>query len=227
SRMRAAFDTASRIRDRFSPDGWRVLGDLVDLMERRLEQDEPEDLPGLASEVLIRLSGFTGLVRENMYQFTGWRFLQAGRLLERGQLTARIAAALTRDEPPEGALEALLEFADSRITYRRRYSVTLSRETVVDLTVLDPLNPRSIAFQVNGFKTLLDELPGMRRGETPADVVRRAARLQVRLATGDLTEINELFLQRVAADLGDISDLLAQQFFSAAPGVQTERSESE
>ncbi|MBB3973110.1 circularly permuted type 2 ATP-grasp protein [Hansschlegelia beijingensis] len=226
-RVRAAFETASRIRDRFSPDGWRVLGDLVDLMERRLAQDEPEDLPGLASEVLIRLSGFTGLVRENMYQFTGWRFLQAGRLLERGQLTARIAAALTRDEPPEGALEALLEFADSRITYRRRYSVTLSRETVVDLTVLDPLNPRSIAFQVNGFKTLLDELPGMRRGETPADVVRRAARLQVRLATGDLTEVNELFLQRVATDLGDISDLLAQQFFSAAPGVQTERSESE
>ncbi|GLK68815.1 circularly permuted type 2 ATP-grasp protein [Hansschlegelia plantiphila] len=222
-RARTAFNTASRIRDRFSPDGWRSLGEVVDLIERHLAEPEPGDLVALASEVLTRLSGFTGLVHENMYQFTGWRFLQAGRLIERGQVTAGVAAALSGKETPEGGLEALLEFCDSRVTYRRRYSVDLSRETVIDLIALDPLNPRSIAFQVNSFRELLDELPGMRRGETLADVSRRAARLAVRLATGDAREANETFLNRIAADLGAVSDLLSQRYFTSGPTPGADR----
>ena len=84
-----------------------------------------------------------------MYQFTGWRFMQCGRSLERARMSATIAASLIAGEAPEGALEALLVFSDSSVTYRRRYSVDLSSETVIDLTILDPLNPRSVAFQVN------------------------------------------------------------------------------
>lgn len=214
---RMAFATASRIRDRFSPDGWRALREVVDLIEGHIRLDGPGDLVDLASQVLTRLSGFAGLVHENMYHFTGWRFLQAGRLLERGQVSAQVAAAFSGERIPEGGLEALLEFCDSRITYRRRYSVHLSRETALDLCVLDPFNPRAVAFQVDGLKRLLDELPGIRQGETLAAVSRRVARLQVRLATGDSVEATEAFLLRIAADLGDISDLLGQRYFSAAP----------
>ncbi len=211
---RGAFGTASRIRDRFSPDGWRALREVVDLFDAHLKLARPGDLVDVSSAALTRLAGFAGLVQENMYQFTGWRFLQTGRLLERGQITAKVAAALTGEKPPEGGLEALLEFADSRITYRRRYTVDLSRETVLDLVVLDPLNPRAVAYQVNGFKALLDELPGMRRGETLHPVSRRTARLQVRLTTGDAAEATGAFLNRIADDLGDISDLLSQRYFS-------------
>lgn len=223
-----AFATASRIRDRFSPDGWRALSEIVDLIETFRAQTEPAgDLVNLASGMLTRLSGFAGLVHENMYQFTGWRFLQCGRLVERGQITARVAASLTGDTTPEGGLEALLEFTDSRVTYRRRYSVDLSRQTVFDLAVLDPLNPRSVAFQVNGFKELLDELPGMRRGESLDPVSRRAARLQVRLATGDSAEADSAFLTRIAFDLGDISNLLSKRYFGAGPQHGVDRLETE
>jgi uncharacterized circularly permuted ATP-grasp superfamily protein/uncharacterized alpha-E superfamily protein len=226
-RARSAFATASRIRDRFSPDGWRVLREIVDLIDTHLQLKEPGDLVNLSSEVLTRLSGFAGLVHENMYQVTGWRFLQAGRLLERGQVSALAAAALSSEEAPEGALEALLEFSDSRVSYRRRYSVDLSRETVIDLTVLDPLNPRSVAFQVNAFKALLDGLPGMRHGETLSTVSRRTARLQVRLATGDAAEANAAFLTRIAADLSAISDLLGHRYFTSAPAAGGDRIEAE
>lgn len=223
----SAFATASRIRDRFSPDGWRALSEIVDMIEAYRSEEPRGDLVGLASGVLTRLSGFAGLVHENMYQFTGWRFLQCGRLLERGQVTARVAAALTRDPAPEGGLEALLEFTDSRVTYRRRYSVDLSRETVLDLTVLDPLNPRAVAFQVNGFKALLDQLPGMLHGESLDRVSRRTARLQVRLATGDAEEAGGAFLARIAADLADVSDLLSRRYFSSIPQPGVDRLETE
>ncbi|GLK74865.1 hypothetical protein GCM10008171_01170 [Methylopila jiangsuensis] len=222
-----AFATASRIRDRFSPDGWRVLGEIVDLIESHKPGDDPRALADLASGVLTRLAGFSGLVNENMYQFTGWRFLQCGRRVERGQTTAVVAAALTKPNLTEGGLEALLEYTDSRVTYRRRYSVDLSRSTVVDLAVLDPLNPRSVAYQANAFDALLRELPGLRHGETLDEVARRSARLRVRLATGDPEEATIPFLTRIAGDFGDISNLMSERYFSFGPQLGVERLEAE
>ena len=219
-----AFATASRIRDRFSPDGWRVLGEIVDMIEAFRE--EPGDVAALASGVLTRLSGFAGLVHESMYQHTAWRFLQSGRLIERGRVTALVAAALAGEKTLEGGLEALLEFTDSRVTHRRRYSVDLTRETALDLSVLDPLNPRSVAFQVNGFKTILDALPGRRHGETLDMLSRRAVRLQSRLTTGHPSEIDEAFLTRVAEDLAGLSNLLSRRYFGAGPAL-AERLEGE
>lgn len=216
---RQAADTASRIRDRFSPDGWRTLDEIVELIVRA-EVEKDEDAVALANQILTRLSGFTGLVRENMYQFAGWRFMQCGRGIERGRMSARIASVLLDGDAPEGALEGLLEFTDSRVTYRRRYSVELSRETVVDLTVLDPLNPRSVAFQVNSLAERLAELPGMHAAESPDLLARRIARLKVRLHTADATEIDTAFLDRVEGDLGLISDLLTERYLLSSPGAQ-------
>ena len=218
---RQAADTASRIRDRFSPDGWRTLTEIVDLVLSAIA-DGDADLVDLTSQVLTRLSGFTGLVRENMYQFTGWRFMQCGRRIERAQMSATIAAALIAPvgpdgQPSEGALEALLEFTDSRVTYRRRYSVDLSMETVLDLTILDPLNPRSLAFQVASLADRLVELPGVRAGETRDTLHRRIARLKVRLETADAIEVDPAFLNRIVGDLGLFSELLTRRYLMAAP----------
>lgn len=224
---RSAFDTASRIRDRFSPDGWRTLSEIVDLLEEKTRANEDGDLIALTSEILTRLSGFTGLVRENMYQFTGWRFLKCGRRIERGVMTAIVASSLTRGDAPEGAFEALLEFTDSRVTYRRRYSVALSRQTVLDLTVLDPLNPRSIAYQVNSLKDAIDDLPGVLAGESLGEMSRRIARLKVRIETGNAAEVTDAFLDRIAGDVSDMSDLLTQRYFVAGPAEVAERFDHE
>ena len=51
----------------------------------------PGDDATRAMTVLLRkLAGFSGLVHENMYRFTGWRFLEIGRRLERGIQIARM-----------------------------------------------------------------------------------------------------------------------------------------
>lgn len=214
-----AFDTASRVRDRFSPDAWRALHETVDLILESYN-DDGEELVGLTSSVLTHLSGFAGLVYENMYQFTGWRFMQIGRSLERGFNTASIiAGAIEPDELADGALETILDITDSRVTYRRRYSVDLTRETVLDLSVLDPLNPRSIAFQVNLIKELLYNLPNQNSAETLDMLTRRVARLTVRLQTADAAEVDHAFVVRVANDLGDISGLLTARYLLSSPGT--------
>ncbi|MBP0617202.1 circularly permuted type 2 ATP-grasp protein [Jiella sp. KSK16Y-1] len=218
---RQAAGTASRIRERFSPDAWRTLNDVVALILDALAEED-EDVVALTSAVLTHMSGFAGLAHENMYQFTGWRFMQCGRALERGQATAMVVSSLLADEPPAGALEALLAFTDSSVTYRRRYSVDLSEETVVDLAVLDPLNPRSLAFQVNLLADVISSLPGVHLGQSPDLLQRRLARLKVRLQTADGTEVDTAFLDRVVDDLALISDLITQRYLLSSPRAAAE-----
>src|SRR5262245_1923146 len=72
----AAQSAASVIRDRFSPDAWRALTDLVELIDAPLDP-----LPSEAA-ILERINGalrivasFSGLAQENMSQLAGWRYL--------------------------------------------------------------------------------------------------------------------------------------------------------
>jgi uncharacterized alpha-E superfamily protein len=73
-----------------------------------------------------------------MYRLASWHFLEAGRRIERGILIARSAMAFRVDDPPFGTLDAMLEISDSLMTHRRRYAVSLSVASVIDLVVLDP-----------------------------------------------------------------------------------------
>jgi uncharacterized alpha-E superfamily protein len=79
-------------------------------------------------------------------------------------LTLRVALAAV----PAGAeralgqaplLEALLEVADSVMTYRRRYLATLQVAPVVDLLLSDETNPRSVIFQLALLGDHLQQLP--------------------------------------------------------------------
>ena len=110
--------------------------------------------------ILRKLAGFSGLLHENMYRFTGWRFLEIGRRLERGIQIARSLAWLTREDAPDGALDMMLEIGDSVMTHRRQYTVRAGRRSVVDLLALDPLNPRSVLFQLERLKEEIGLLPG-------------------------------------------------------------------
>ena len=63
--------------------------------------------------------------------------------------TLRVVGGLltppARDPIPR--LEALLEIADSSMTYRHRYQTTLQLPPVLDLLLADDTNPRSVIYQ--------------------------------------------------------------------------------
>ena len=56
-------------------------------------------------------------------------------------------------------LEALLEIADSSMTYRYRYLTTLQLAPVLDLLLTDETNPRSVAFQLVALAEHVENLP--------------------------------------------------------------------
>ena len=81
------------------------------------------------NHVIITLSAFLGTAMESMTRGDGWRFLDIGRRLERAsQMTGLLRYGLHEDTPGVGVLEAILEMADSSITYRSRYLTSLQAD---------------------------------------------------------------------------------------------------
>lgn len=211
----SAVFSASNIRDRFSPDGWLALNDLAKTARRFHVSIQPGDDATRAMTVLLRkLAGFAGLVHENMYRFTGWRFLSIGRYLERGLHMTRLLGHMSGEDAPDGALDMLLEIGDSVMTHRRRYNVATARLTVTDLLALDPLNPRSILYQLNEIKNEVEQLPNAYSNGQMSPFYREAMRLHAGLAVMTPEAMTDAVYQRFEAELEKLSDILAQTYLS-------------
>lgn len=210
-----AMYSAGQIRDRFSPDGWLALRDLSKTIHRFAGSVEAGDDATRAMTVLLRkLAGFSGLLSENMYRFTGWRFLEIGRRLERGIQIARSLGWLTRDDAPDGALDMMLEIGDSVMTHRRQYTVRSGRRSLVDLLALDPLNPRSVIFQLERLKQEIDLLPGRAPGAPLSPAAKEVLRLHTTLAIAEPGDLDVDALNRLANDIGGLYDTIAKAYFS-------------
>lgn len=151
---------AGKVRDRFSPDGWAALTDLGKSAGRLAGKVHSGNDTAHAMSVLLRkISGFSGLVHENMYHFAGWRFLSLGRAQERADGTLALLADFTAPGAPAGMLEVAIEVCDSVMTHQRRYRFGPSRETVMDLLLLDARNPRAVLNHVAQMRHHVARLP--------------------------------------------------------------------
>src|SRR5215475_2801656 len=202
----AAQSAASVIRDRFSPDAWRALTDLFELI------NAPIDHPPTESAIFERTNGalriiasFSGLAQENMSQATGWRFLELGRRIERAIATCRFVRQFAFADELSAALDVLLELADSQITYRLRYVMVAAPAPVVDLVVLDPNNPRSVAYQLARIEAHLAALPKRGGGRLSAsEQIATALAAQIRTAdAAALEETTLLAAEEALMKLGD------------------------
>jgi len=209
-----ATGSAGQIRDRFSPDGWLALNDLSKTLHRFADKVEPGDDAARAMTVILRkLAGFSGLVHENMYRFTGWRFLEIGRRIERGIHMARMLGTLAAKKGPDGGLDMLLEIGDSVLTHRRQFSVNSSRNTVIEILGLDPLNPRSIAFQLERLKAEIAELPGSEVSHlSPA--AKEVLNLHTKLSISEAKDLDTPQFNEIVSGLGTVSDLLSRDYFA-------------
>lgn len=208
-----AIGTAGQVRDRFSQDGWSALADMDKTARRMAERVEPGDDAARACGALLRkLSGFSGLVHENMYRFLGWRFLELGRHHERAMGMAAILAHLADPMAPDGALDLAIEVGDSVMTHRRRFAVESTRETVIDLLALDGMNPRAIRFQLDGIRDQVAFLPGAVEAGQPSALTRAVMRVHTHLAIEEPETLGTDALWQVHRQIGGLSDLLSDTY---------------
>ena len=206
----SALFSAGNIRDRFSPDGWLALNDLSQTARKFHATVQSGDDATRAMTVLLRkLAGFAGLVHENMYRFTGWRFLSIGRYIERGLHMTRLLGHMSGPNAPDGAYDMLLEIGDSVMTHRRRYNVNTAALTVTDLLALDPLNPRSVLYQLNEIKNEVELLPNAYVNGQMSPFYREAMRLHSGLAVMTPEAMDLGVYNRLEQDLEQLSNILA------------------
>jgi len=183
---------------------------------------------GVLDRAVMTLSALSGLLTENTTRGEGWRFVDLGRRIERASQLAELLRAAIVDVPPgaQPYLQILLQVADSSITYRTRYLSFLRTDLVLQLLLVDELNPRSIGFQLAALGGQFDSLgnrndPEHRRLENLA--TRTLSDIRA-VSPSTITERNtdrrfaalELILRQIKADLHEFSEALTALYLSPA-----------
>jgi uncharacterized circularly permuted ATP-grasp superfamily protein/uncharacterized alpha-E superfamily protein len=224
--------SANMSRDRISIDMWRAIGSLDPHDESgnsdgRPKQHNLSDALDRLNRLVAVLAAFGGLSSESMTRGQGWRFLDMGRRLERSlHTTGLLRSTLCTSTGNEGPLlEALLEIADSAMTYRRRYLSSLQTAPVLDLLLADESNPRSVAFQLVALEDHADRLPRAVQitSSSMEQQIVQSARETVRLTnvdqlartdpTGNRPRLSEL-LASLEAELPVLSDTLTRHYLT-------------
>ena len=220
---------AMNVRDRTSNDVWRVLSQLEECLA--VPSNGRPMLAGDAIPVLNRLimtiASFYGFARENMTRAQGWRFIDIGQRIERSiYLCAFLESALRSPEADNpSVLEAVLEYADSTLTYRSRYTLIPNIAAVYDIVLLDGTNPRSLLFQLLQLEKHFDRLPKERQTALPSGGQRIliSTVAQVRLLdprellqhTGHWHESETgRVIRSIASSLPELSDGIAVNYFA-------------
>ncbi|MDV2986763.1 UNVERIFIED_CONTAM: circularly permuted type 2 ATP-grasp protein [Methylobacteriaceae bacterium AG10] len=209
---------AASLRERLPAESWRALADLRDTLVYAEGWTPTEaQLFGKAERALGHLAALSGLLHENMGHAAGWRFADMGRRIERAINTCGFALRFCGPDASAEDLGVMLSLADSQIAYGARYLVGVSRDAVCDMAVLDPNNPRSVAYQLQAITAHLDALPALAADGLPEPHRRRALALAVTLQTAEAAALDAETLERFETDLEALADRIAGRYFPNGP----------
>lgn len=197
------------LRERLAVDFWRLL-----VRQHGAPPEGPTHLLiAHVTRLLDRCSALSGLVAENMVRGAGWRFHDMGRRIERAIHLCRLIKSFARDSASADDLNLLLDLCDSQITFRTRYLAGVALQPVRDMLVLEPANPRSLAFQVERILDHLNHLPTLSDDGMPEPPVRIATAITARLAAASAQTLNDADLASIERQLLELSDVISNRFF--------------
>ena len=209
---RAARHAASIIRERLSQDAWRVLGELEMTLAAPPPTTEAE-IGDRCEDALQLLSALSGLINENFNRVAGWSFLDMGRRVERGITTAMFARVFAERDATADSLEMLLDLIDSQITYRSRYIAGVALAPVRDMALLDPNNPRSVAFQIARIRERLETLPLLRQDGLMEEPLRIATLMDAEIAVTEAAKLDSAKIAGMETTLSNLAIAIEERYF--------------
>jgi uncharacterized circularly permuted ATP-grasp superfamily protein/uncharacterized alpha-E superfamily protein len=171
--LKHMLNAATTVRERLSPEHWQMLQDT----EQRFFQAAPS-VPNRIAETALaqraladlsqRMAALTGAQTDRMSRDDGWRFLSLGRHIERLDfLSHALGLGLAQDlVHNQAGFDAVLQLFDSTISFHAQYQQTRTLWALMDLLVLNPDNPRSLAWVVHTLRSRLKRLQHLADGAT-------------------------------------------------------------
>tara|TARA_R110000868_G_scaffold274639_6_gene534201 strand:- start:22394 stop:24952 length:2559 start_codon:yes stop_codon:yes gene_type:complete len=229
--VRSAFS----VRDLWSNDTWRTIDDLDE--EFNQLQATPTNLYTLHNRLdkaISYIMAFIGLASESMPHDNSWHLLDIGRRIERVLIQIkllRFCLSDVREKVVEHLLiEAMLTTQESLITHRRRFRKSQSIETALELLLLEPTNPRSLAYQVYRIDQFVNRLPRTSKAQHLDEEQRLCllATTRIRVTRAyDLTAVENdkraeltLFLDDIEQTITALSKSLHHTYFSHTESAQ-------
>jgi uncharacterized alpha-E superfamily protein len=190
------------------------------------------DAVRVLDDILDGVAAFHGLARENMTRAQAWRFIDMGLRIERAVYLCTLLDSVLAapDAENHSLLEAVLEVADSSITYRSRYNLLPQLAAVADLILLDDRNPRAVLFQIHQLIQHFERLP-QERDSAGREILNNC---RARLERGDTRELAGIkeslpgsktgrLIQQTLRDLPKLSDAIAASYFAHSAISRTGR----
>ena len=219
---------AQAVRDQLSADTWMAVGTL----EREIQElrtSDPDHLMvvqhtlGRIVQALLAISGLFG---EGMERDPGWRFMDAGRRIERGQQLAaflRATVVIERSTATDSLLlESVLVAAESIITYRRRYRSQAQLETLLDLLLIDPDNPRSLAHQLDQLAVDVRLIPRVDNGHRLSEPERLVLEASTALRLADTALLARSREDGTRPELDGVLSLVLELLYRTADAIDGE-----
>jgi uncharacterized alpha-E superfamily protein len=230
--LQAVQRTAWAVRDRLSSDTWRTIHALT-ASEGTGAQTAPAGMRSYLDTQIRHAAAFAGLSAENMTRGSNWLFLDTGRRIERAtHATWLVRQLLSSPDDDIEHIQAVLEIADSAMTYRYRYLNLFQAPPAIDLLLIDPSNPRSSAFQIATILRHALSLPKMtpiQRKNIVKTIAAEARDLIVKADPFKIAQADEsgrrAELIELASAVADImprlSDAIAEAYFQHATPRRT------
>jgi len=211
------FYCATQLRDRMSVDHWRT----VQRLARATLAQNLEAALTILDNVIPACTALAGYAFDDMTRDDAWQFLVIGRQIERMAFLSSVTIQILglEEEHREAVLGALLEIGNISMTYRARYQRQPELLPVLDLLLLDELNPHSICFQLAALTGQLD-LIKTRLGFEPLNNPRSLLQALRGFDLSYLEDLRESEAEPLSALLAacaraayGLSDELTQRFF--------------
>ncbi len=227
--LRMARENARVVRDRISNEMWEAINEFWLAVDKHLKGTlQPWRAAEFYAYVHREVATFFGLAQSTMMRGEAYGFTVLGSLQERADMTARILDVRYHLLLPDLSLVgspldyyqwgALLKSLSGFESYRRIYQGGIRPIDVVELLVLNPDFPRSLAYCVDGMGKALERIGVGSTG--PVTESLQALRDHLDRATpkavldDGLHEYLETFLELLA----DLTGALQADFFEAHLG---------
>ena len=221
--LRAARENARAVRGSLTTEVWETMNQTWLEFRRLLREGQLTRDPSQFFEwVKYRSHLSRGVTVGTMLQDEAFHFIRIGSFLERADNTARLLdVKFYRQEQTQGEHDAARDFyywsavlrsVSGFEIYRKVYSNVIQPDKVAELLILRPDMPRSLSHCLTRMLANLKRVANPQSGET----LRRAGRLEAKLAFGSIDEILteglHPFLDGFLAEVADLGDRISKDF---------------
>ena len=223
-----ARENARAIRSEITKEVWEQINQLYFYVREAREQERwtENDPRAYFTDIRKGCQLVWGLYESTIAQSEGWHFSRIGRLVERADKTSRILdIKYLLLAPQSGASptfdlvqwSALLKSVSAYDMYKKRYG-KLAATQIVEFLLFSRRFPRSIFACLLGVDASLRALSPPGDAERLNRAQRKLGQLRSQLEYSDVDEIMAAgvheYLDRLQADLNDLSTALFETFFS-------------